>query len=63
MRALSPHFRENAKNQCSTGEYFEYLNPKKADLPYVYDNFEWKHCEALGYDIADRKWWNGTELH
>jgi len=44
-------------------EYFEYLNPKKASLPYVYDNFQWKHCEALGYDIADRKWWNGTQVH
>ncbi len=30
------------------------MNPKKANLPYVYDNFEWKHCAALGYDIASR---------
>ena len=38
----------------TNGEYYEYLSPKTASLPYVYDNFEWKHCEALGYDIAAR---------
>jgi hypothetical protein len=38
----------------TNGEYYDYLNPKESNTPYVYDNFEWKHCAALGYDIAQR---------
>jgi hypothetical protein len=36
----------------TNGEYYSYLDPSSANTPYVYDNFEWSHCEALGYDIS-----------
>lgn len=38
----------------TNGEYYDYATPKESNVPYVYDNFEWKHCEALGVDIANR---------
>lgn len=38
----------------TNGAYYDYLDPSGARLPYVYDNFEWKHCEALGVDITGR---------
>jgi hypothetical protein len=38
----------------TNGQYYDYMNPKESNLPYVYDNFEWKHCAALGFDIANR---------
>ncbi len=37
----------------TNSEYYDYMDPNLDNLPYVYDNFEWKHCEALGYDIAN----------
>jgi len=38
----------------TNGEYYDYLSPKESNTPYVYDNFEWKHCAALGVDVANR---------
>ncbi len=38
-------------NEFTNGEYYDYMNPKVNNLPYVYDNFHWDHCKALGYDI------------
>ena len=36
-------------NEFTNGEYYDYMNPKVNNLPYVYDNFHWE--KALGYDI------------
>jgi len=32
-------------------EYYNYLNPTQPHTPYVYDNFRWPHCAALGHRI------------
>ena len=32
-------------------ELYEVADPHHSDLPYVYENFEWTHCEALGYTL------------
>merc|ERR1711964_177181 len=44
-------------DQDSTGVYtnqalYDRLHPANDYMPYVYDNFEWPHCEALGYDMG-----------
>ena len=33
---------------ATNAEIFEYSNPSDYKLPYVYDSFEWPHCEADG---------------
>jgi hypothetical protein len=38
-------------NDFTNREYYDYLNPKLSNLPYVYDDFKWNHCTALGYDF------------
>lgn len=35
------------------------LDPRANSLSYVYDKFEWSHCEADGYDFNDA--WDDTE--
>jgi hypothetical protein len=35
----------------TNGEYYSYLDPSKAYTPYVYDNFEWEHCDDIGISI------------
>lgn len=37
----------------SNREVLEALDPRIDSLPYVYDNFEWPHCEAEGLDFDD----------
>jgi hypothetical protein len=32
--------------------YMEYIDPTSTNLPYVYDNFEWPHCEEAGYSFS-----------
>ena len=32
-------------------EYYDYLDPLKSNLTYVYDNFEWQHCSDIGVHI------------
>ncbi|CAM9254244.1 unnamed protein product [Phaeothamnion confervicola] len=38
----------------SNAELYRLLDPRNDDLPYVYANFEWPHCELLGYDMSKR---------
>jgi len=38
-------------------QLFHFMDPASGNLPYVYDNFVWEHCEAEGYPtgfIGDR---------
>ena len=32
-------------------EFYHYSAPDNEALPYLYDNFAWEHCLALGYDF------------
>lgn len=29
------------------------MDPRENNLPYIYDNFEWTHCAADGYNFTD----------
>lgn len=39
------------KNQTSfsVSGFYEFMHPGNIDFPYSYDDYEWEHCEALGY--------------
>lgn len=32
-------------------ELYKLLDPNEDNLPYIYDNFEWKHCAVEGADL------------
>lgn len=38
----------SAKKYYTNGEMYALLHPGEMDLPYVYDNFEWEHCDVSG---------------
>jgi hypothetical protein len=33
-------------------EFYAFTAPHNPDLPYVYDNFAWEHCERAGYSFT-----------
>ena len=33
-------------------EFYEWAAPHNPALPYVYDDFDWDHCERQGFDFA-----------
>lgn len=35
-----------AKNYYTNGDLYGLLHPGEMNLPYVYDNFAWPHCEV-----------------
>ena len=35
----------------SLGELYKVMDPNKDSMPYVYDSFEWEHCEGIGFDF------------
>lgn len=37
----------------SNMQLYNLLHPENEDNPYVYDNFEWPHCNMLGYDMTN----------
>eukprot|EP00752_Nemacystus_decipiens_P001330 g1320.t1 len=39
------------KNYYTNGELYDLLHPSEMNLPYVYDNFEWPHCDEQGVYI------------
>lgn len=34
-------------------ELYEYLRPDSLTMPYMYDNFDWPHCELIGYKMTN----------
>ena len=41
-----------AMPEFTNQEFYEFMDPFNPALPYVYDNFHFKHCGRLGYDIG-----------
>lgn len=33
-------------------EFYDFMYPFNPELPYMYDNFLWEHCEAQGYNFT-----------
>ncbi|CAM9993354.1 unnamed protein product [Ectocarpus sp. 12 AP-2014] len=44
--ALSP------KKYYTNAELYQLLDPNGDEVPYVYDNFEWPHCDEMGIHIG-----------
>ncbi|CAN0362543.1 unnamed protein product, partial [Laminaria digitata] len=40
-------------NTISNREMIKIFDPSINALPFIYDNFEWPHCAAQGYDFKD----------
>lgn len=40
-------------NVLTNREVLESFDPRNNALPYIYDTFEWPHCEADGYNMGD----------
>ena len=40
---------EYASRQLSNIELYKGLNPHSTRMPYVYDHFQWTHCDESGY--------------
>ncbi|CAM9275842.1 unnamed protein product [Hapterophycus canaliculatus] len=40
-------------NTLQNRQLIKLFDPNENALPFIYDNFEWSHCEALGYDFSD----------
>jgi len=40
-------------NYYTNAELYENLRPDKPVLQYMYDSFDWPHCELLGYDMSN----------
>ena len=37
----------------TNAELYENLRPDKPQIQYMYDSFDWPHCELLGYDMSN----------
>lgn len=40
-------------------EVLQALDPRRDDLPYVYDTFRWDHCQEDGFNFEDT--WDATD--
>lgn len=40
---------KGARKKYTNAHFYAYSAPSNDDLPYVYDNFIWDHCEEQGY--------------
>ena len=43
---------EYASRQLSNIELYKSLNPHSTRMPYVYDHFQWQHCDDSGYRFS-----------
>ena len=47
-------FGNVASETFTNREFFEFMHPFNEELPYVYDTFQWPHCEDLGFSFNIR---------
>jgi len=47
------NFNSQSGSYYTNMELYEYLHPSNRFLQYVYDNFEWPHCDKLGYQMIN----------
>ncbi|CAM9515381.1 unnamed protein product [Scytosiphon promiscuus] len=40
-------------NTLQNRQLIKLFDPSENALPFIYDNFEWSHCEDLGFDFSD----------
>lgn len=40
-------------NILTNRELLQAFDPRRNDLPYVYDTFKWEHCSVDGFDFDD----------
>ena len=41
----------SASGYYTNKELYDFLDPRNPQLPYVYENFKWAHCELEGFDF------------
>ncbi|CAM9591227.1 unnamed protein product [Choristocarpus tenellus] len=40
------------KVKLTNAQWYAAIHPYNSELPYMYDSFEWKHCEEQGYKLG-----------
>ncbi|CAM9305494.1 unnamed protein product [Ectocarpus fasciculatus] len=53
---ITPQFTfygKKAPNTMQNRMLIKLFDPSENALPFIYDNFEWSHCESMGYDFSD----------
>lgn len=53
---MEPHFTffdQTGPNTMSNRDLVHLFHPSVNALPFIYDNFEWPHCSAQGWDFND----------
>ena len=53
LNETTGHFEER---WLTNGELFHIMNPNEYYMHYVYDNFEWSHCDAEGHRFPRLEW-------
>ena len=43
---LGKHQVDSAKQYYTNHQLYTMLRPDQMDSPYIYDNFEWSHCDV-----------------
>eukprot|EP00622_Pseudochattonella_farcimen_P003177 FR738293.1.p1 GENE.FR738293.1~~FR738293.1.p1 ORF type:complete len:192 (+),score=12.81 FR738293.1:73-576(+) len=44
---------EKSQHHYSNKDLYDLLDPRNPDLPYLYENFEWSHCDEKGLNLAE----------
>jgi peptidoglycan/xylan/chitin deacetylase (PgdA/CDA1 family) len=39
------------------------MDPYNLDLPYLYDSFDWPHCDEQGYKLSASHWLQKNGKH
>jgi hypothetical protein len=50
-----------AAGDYTNEQLYNKLDPTSETVPYVYSNFEWTHCEAMGFDMSNENLRSDTE--
>ena len=51
MYVMNSNTRTFEYTYMSNEEILDAANPNDSQLPYVYDNFQWKHCDEVGVPL------------
>ena len=44
-------------------QFYDFMDPYNIELPYLYDTFDWPHCDAQNYRLSAKYWFQKSGKH
>ena len=59
----NPDDRVPGLEEFTNQQFYDFMDPYNIELPYLYDTFDWPHCDAQNYRLSAKYWFQKSGKH